>query len=153
MPGHSASSFWTRRWGECGASQAGGAIDYAVVLFHDLVACQVGPVENADGTRLDAVPAEYRPDEVEDGTELRPFAHGQQLGLHEQDEVIALVGLALPKRHQPFLGRPFGRADLGHRPNDLALKPVFVHSSPRRLNERHTPLRPGLDRRPVYRHW
>jgi len=47
----------------------------------------------------------------------------------------------------------FGRAELGHGPNDFALKSVFVHSSPRRLNERHTPLRPGSDRRPVCRHW
>ena len=64
---------------------------------------------------LDAVLAEYRPDEVEDGTEFCPFAYGQQLRLHEQDEVIALVWLSRTKRYQPFLSWPFGCADFGHR--------------------------------------
>src|SRR4029079_9603403 len=96
---------------------------------------------------LNAVLAQRRSDHVENGTELRAVADREQLRLHEQHEVIALVRLTPPERDDPLTGCLLAGAEFRYGPDDIALKTIFAHRKRCPLSETRTPPPPGVCRR------
>src|SRR5204863_9024985 len=92
-------------------AQARAAIDHAVVGFHDAVLAEIGAVQEARGSGLDAAGAQLRQHEFEHAFDVHAVLESQGLRLEEENEVVSPRGLALPKRANPSLAGFLCRRD------------------------------------------